>query len=284
MRLATNELPFLYGNVLRALGLPYGALGAAIRMVVWAEVFHGLGVIGLDRQRLRNARLEPSSPSILSEADQEIAIDADRASSLLLGPAALDLACTKADARGSATVKLTGLRDLLWLGQLPRQAAKRALACALSFQCPPDAPEAADLDALYSAGRTVVAMPDEPAPLWIELPTAAGRHEHLFAPGPDSEEIWPSDFLERAETNPTGITLSVARPETVTAVALAQRFRAEAQSLDLKEPEAVAALERRALQEGVEVPEGIYYPLARYGLTTLVPASEDSRAQAGADG
>ena len=284
MRLATNELPFLYGNVLRALGLPYGALGAAIRMVVWAEVFHGLGVIGLDRQRRRNARLEPRSPSILSEGDQGIAIDAAGDSALLLGPAALDLACAKADAHGSATISLTGLRDLLWLGQLPRQAAKRGLACALSFQCPPDAAETADLEALYSAGRTVLALPGEPTPLWIELPVAAGRHENLFARGSDAEETWPSDFLERAETNPTGVTLSVARPKTVDAKGLAQRLRAEAQSLDLKEPKAVAALERKALQEGVEVPESIYYPLARYGLTTLVAASEDSRAQAGADG
>lgn len=283
MRLATNELPFLYGGVLRALGLPYGAVGAAVRMVQWAEVFHGLGVRGLDRQRRQGGSLAADAPTPLSDDERRIAIDAAGQSSLLIGPAALDLATARARERGRALVTLTELRHPLWLGQLANQATRRGLACALSFQCEPE--DADDLAALYSQGRTIVALPSEPAPLWVELPGAAQSHVRLLTVGPGAGEAWPDDSLKPADQAEPGVALMVARLERAQAHSLAERLRTEAPAAKatLLEPDAVEALERRALRDGVEVPDEIYYPLARFGLTTLVPASEDSRSQAGAD-
>ena len=284
MRLATNELPFLYGGVLRALGLPYGAVGAAVRMVQWAEVFHGLGVRALDRRR-RGASLSAGETSLLSDAPGRIALGADGQSALLVGPPALDLATAHAHESGQALVTLAGLRDPLWLGQLARQAAKRGLACALSVQCADDDPAFDDLATLYSPGRAVVALPAEPAPLWIELPSAPRSHDRLLSDGLGPAERWPEDCLQPSNRATAGATLFVARLDTAESRALGERLRrdAAAAGATVLEPEAVAALEARALREGLEVPDEVYGPLARFGLTTLVPASADSRRQAGAD-
>jgi len=288
MRLSLNETYFLFSTVLRAKGFPYGALSGAVRMVQWAEIFHGIGLSFLERRRRAPAPpIGSTAITLLTETTTGTAIDAAGQSALLVGPCALDLATERARAQGLGIVSITKARDLLWLGQLAEQAAKRGLVCMVSFQAAADASEARLLGELYSRGRSVVALPqDEESPLWIEMAAAPASHDLLMS---SLTEALSDDFLRLAltpvaEARPgaTIVCQSVTPEQSAT---LGQALRdAAGEHTTLLEPSEVAGLRRRAVQEGFEVDPKEYYPLARFGLTTVIPSSEDSRQQAGADG
>ena len=288
MRLSLNETYFLIGTVLRAQGFPYGALGGAVRMVQWAEIFHGVGVSFLERRRHRPAPpVDSSVMTLTAETATAAAIDAGGQSALLAGPLALDLATERARTRETGIVSLTGLSDLLWLGQLAEQAAKRGLACAVSFQADGEAAEARLLGELYSRGRSIVAVPlAEEGPLWIEMASAPASHDRLLSSltGAFGDEVVRLSLTPAADSRPGATVICrTLPPEACTALVGTLRAAAGAECL-LLEPAQVAALHRRAVQEGFEVDPQEYYPLARFGLTTVIPSSDESRRQAGADG
>ena len=287
MRLALYETGFLFSTALRANGFPYGALQSAVRMVQWAEIFHGVGLRFLDRQRRAVHGHDPKAIRIVADGPTGAAIDGGGQSALLLGPGALDLATAKADRNGIGVVTVTNLRDHLWLGQLAEQAAKRSLLCCLAFQAMPESAEAADLRVLYSPGRSIVAIPDGPAPHWIELTSASVAHDRLLRDGPDAPtDKLLQDVLAPADAPLPGFSMMLQRLDA-TVLAETRELLLDAASrvgATVLDPEAVAALHKRALRDGFDVDPDDYYPLARYGLTTVIPSTEDSRAQAGADG
>lgn len=286
MRLALYETGFLFSTALRANGFPYGALQSAVRMVQWAEIFHGVGLRFLDRRRRAVHGHDPKAIRIVADGPNGATIDGGGQSALLLGPGALDLATAKAERNGTGVVTVTKLRDHLWLGQLAEQAAKRGLLCCLTFQAALNSAEAADLRVLYSPGRSIVAIPGDGAPHWIEAASAPVAHDRLMRDAAAPRDVFAADCLTPADDPQPGFIVVLQRLE---AAALADTrdalldaaSRAGATVLD---PGAVRALHRRALRDGFDVDPDDYYPLARYGLTTVIPSTEDSRAQAGADG
>lgn len=288
MRLSLNETHFLISTVLRAKGFPYGALNGAVRMVQWAEIFHGVGISFLERRRLSpGPPVDGGAITLVAETATGVAIDAGGQSALLAGPSALDLATERARSRDVGVVSITKLSDMLWLGQLAEQAAKRGVACMVSFQAGDEAVESRLLGELYSQGRSIIALPlGGEGSLWIEMAATPASHDRLLS---SLTGALSDDFIRLSLTpaagGRSGATIVCQNVAPEDGGAFAQRLR-EAASEDclLFEPAQVAALHRRAVQEGFEVDPQEYYPLARFGLTTVIPSSEDSRQQAGADG
>ena len=286
MRLSLNETHFLFSTALRAAGFPYGSVNAAVRMVQWAEIFHGNGLIFLERCRGIMPKPDAAAVRVLRESERSAAVDAGGQSALLIGPALLDLATAKARAFGLGSVTATRLRDLLYLGQLAELAANRGLACALSFQVASDAPDAGCLEALYSRGRGIIALPHEWAPLWFDMAAPSARHEELLvAPLESLSADFARSFLTLGSGAEAGVVLVCWLLEDAALARLHDDLvRNAVPSVMVLSPSDVAALKDRAIEDGFEVHEKDYYPLARFGLTTVIPSSEESRQQAGADG
>jgi LDH2 family malate/lactate/ureidoglycolate dehydrogenase len=290
MRLSLLETGFWIGNALRAAGLPYGASSAAVRMAQWAEAFHGIGWTLIERRCGAGRGFDAPPARIVAEDPRGATIDAGGQSSLLLGPGALDLVCAKAHGEGAAAATIADLRDLAFLGQLCGHAARRGFLACLAFRADEAQEELHDLAALYGPGRGIVALPvpGREAPLWIELPRAPEGHG-LIQSGA-WRDLSPADlgaaFLAPAPAAAPGVTLAVAAiPEgEVDALARALRELAARHGAEVHTPEDVAATWRRVLEQGFEVDDARWESLARFALSAVVPSSEASRDQAGADG
>jgi len=284
MRLSFMETGFVYGNALRAQGLPYGAIAAAVRMVQWAEVHHGIGVAYLDRRA--RPRVPSRPPRVLAHEGGRLVVDAGGGSSLVVGPGVLDLACAAAAAHGVAAVAVRALDDLGWLGALAAQATRRGLACVLSFAADPASSDARDLAALYSPARSVFATPAEPAPWWIEAPLAHALHEGLLAGEALSDVRSALALASRpaAGAPPPGASL-LCLTAAVGADDAARTLRGwPGERACAWEPDDLAALRRRAFEQGMAVDDAAFAAVTRRALATVIPSSEESRHQAGAEG
>ena len=288
MRQSLLETGFWYGNALRSLGLPYGAVAAAVKMVQWLEVFHGLGTACLERYRRAPMAFDPGAARILAEDKANLAVECGGQSSLLVGPGLLDMVTVTAQREGHAVARAAGLNHLAFLGALAERAATRGLAAVVTFQAEAGSGEAKDLAALYSAGRGIVALPlpDAPAPLWAELAAAPALHGLIFAEAlPLGEALAENALVPAADAQP-GCSLLCLDPAALDLESFAATLRRAARDggAKLLEPAEVAQLKRQAVERGLEVDGRAWQRLARFALTAVVPSSDESRAQAGADG
>jgi hypothetical protein len=288
MRQSLLESGFWYGNALRCLGLPYGAVPAAVKMVQWLEVFHGLGTTCLERYRREPMVFDPGAARVLAEDKTSLAVEGGGQSSLLLGPGLLDIVTVKAQREGHAVARATGLSHLAFLGALAERAAARGLAAVVTFQAEAGSGEAEDLATLYSAGRGIVALPlpGAPAPLWAELAAAPTLHGLIFAEALPLGEALAENALVPAADDQPGCSLLCLDPAALDLESFAATLRRAARDdgAKLLEPAEVAQLKRQAVERGLEVDDRAWQRLARFALTAVVPSSEESRAQAGADG
>ena len=250
MRLSHEETTFWYGCALRAAGLPAGAVNAAIAMIQWAEIRHGLGVAYFDR---RAATLALDAGAMRLAADN--AIDGGGQSSLLVGPALLDIAIVAAKTQGRATVSAVKIGDAGWLGQLCDVAAARGLAAVLSFTA--QGTDAMDLAQLYSARRTIAALPDGTA---VEWNTAVALPGHAPAA--------------------QGVTLTVADPASD--AGFAAQILAAAEGATIRSRGDIAARTRDAMRHGVDVDAAAWRRLAHRAFAVLAQSTEQSLRGAGA--
>ncbi|MCG8357823.1 MAG: Ldh family oxidoreductase [Kiloniellales bacterium] len=280
MRVTLHEAGLLYARVLQALGVPKGAVRAAVRMALWADIYHGLGATFMYRRYREGSIAGQAKPRILRDSPDATVVDGNGLSSLLVGPAILDLATAKANAAGQGLMTGTGMTDLLWFGQLAQQASRRGLVCALSFQASAEQAEVADLAELYSTGRGIVALPSIGRSLWIEVPSPPLSHNLLMDSGSIFHfESLPERTLVRAGPGSSGFTLALWRLERPELEALGRELleRAainEAQIFDQRR------VRRRALSKGLEVEEDLYRRLLEISLNTLAPSSETERSTA----
>ncbi len=288
MRLSLLETSFWYGNALRAAGLPTGAVGAAVKMVQWAEAYHGMGTAYLERRRRAPMSFEPTMLRLTDEGATAFSVDAGGQSALLAGPGILDLATAKARDAGRATARVTGLRDLGFLGQLAERAVERGLAVFVTFQAAPGSGDAEALAGLYSQGRGIAALPleGEDGPLWVELPAAPAAHSRLMAgEAALAAEDLATLALAAAETPAPGATLAcfALPPDDCVELAVVLQTAAEAAGAFMIRSCETASLWRTVTVRGLVVADETWDSLARYALTAVVPSSQGSRAQAGAD-
>jgi hypothetical protein len=284
MRLSLLETGFWYAGVLRAAGMPYGAVPAAVRMVQWADVHQseplGLGHAFLGRRRGALA-CDAAAPRLTGQGDTVVTIDAAGQSSLLVGPGALDLATVRARRGGIGAAVIANVTDLAWLGGLADHAAGRGLACMLSFACAPDAAEAADLAQLYSPARTLIAVPSDSGIRWFDLGGATTNHDRLMAGAEPAVSDLDDHGFALSPTPAPGAALVCWGPDD----ALSARIAALAVAAGawVIDPAAVAALGRKVVELGVAVDDDEWRHLAITALTTVIPSSADSLAAAGAD-
>ena len=283
MRLSLLEAGFWYTGVLRAAGLPYGAVPAAVRMVQWADAHHGapeaLGHGFLARRRTHLA-CDVSAPRLTGTGEPVVTIDGAGQSSLLVGPGALDLATVQARKTGVGAAVITNVSDLAWAGSLASHAAGRGLACFLSFACDPDGHEAADLAALYSIARTGVALPGDDGVRWIDFAVATANHDRLMAGADPAATDLDDDAFVPSEAPTPGVALVCWQPDRDFGDSIvAQAIAAGARVL---EPAAVAALDRAVIERGIAVDDDQWRSLASHALTTVIPGSKESLAGAGA--
>jgi hypothetical protein len=251
MRLSPEETTFWYGCALRAAGLSAGAVPAAVAMIQWAEIRHGLGVAYFDR-RGPGLRLDPGAMRL--GADD--AIDGGGQSSLLVGPALLDIATVAAKTHGRATITAVGIDDSGWLGQLAAVAAERGLVAVLGFAA--EGSDAVDLARLYSARRTIAALPDGTAIEW-DAAIALPGHE----PARRGVTLTCVDPARHADFE-AGILAAAADAAILSADDI------EARTLD-------------AMREGVEVDAAAWRRLADGAYGVLAESTERSLRGAGAE-
>ena len=284
MRMALLESGFWFGNALRAAGLPYGAVGAAVKMAEWVEAFHGLGVACLDAQGRVPLAGDAGRMRIAGKRGGLTMIDAGGQSALMVGPVALDLAIADARKSGAGQVSIANLTDYLWLGQLAELAAGRGFACALGFQA--EGPEMPFLETHYSAGRSIVAVPAEPGPWWLELDAASKLHGEVMRGEVQAIGAAAFDGALVAENDaPVGVSLLCAEMDTPSRAMLKDRLLAldDSQRAQVKTSDETAEIWRRVREDGFDVDAEAWRRVANWALTTVVPSSETSRHQAGAD-
>jgi hypothetical protein len=284
VRLSLLETGFWYTGVLRAAGLPYGAVPAAVRMVQWADAHHGapeaLGHGFLARRRAHLA-CDASAPRLTGTGEPVVTIDGAGQSSLLVGPGALDLATVQARKIGVGAAVITNVSDLAWVGSLASHAADRGLACFLSFACAPDSDEVADLAALYSTARTVVVLPGDDGVRWIDFAVATANHDRLMAGADPAATDLDDDAFTPSEAPTPGVALVCWRPDPEFGDLIVAR--AMAAGACVLEPAAVTALDRAVIEHGIAVDADQWRHLATRALTTVIPSSDESLAGAGAD-
>jgi hypothetical protein len=250
MRLSHEETTFWYGCALRAAGLPAGALPAAVAMIQWAEIRHGLGVAYFDR---RAATLALDAGAMRLCADNTI--DGGGQSSLLVGAALLDVAIVAAQSDGRATIRAVNTGDAGWLGQLCTVAAERGLIGVLSVRA--HGTDAQDLAALYSARRTIAALPDGTAIEWDRI---------MVLPGHAPVE--------------SGATLTLFDP--VRHGGIGAQILSAADGAIILRGDDVAARTRAVMREGVEVDGAAWRRLAQRAFGVLAQSTEQSLRGAGA--
>ena len=257
MRLSYMETAFWYGCALRVAGVPAGAVYAAIRMMQWADFRHGFGVPYFERRR-PTFRADVSALRLVDDT----AIEAGGLTSLIAGPLLLDRATVAAKRDGRATVTATGIADCGWLGHLAAQAAKRGLAAHLSFRG--EGADAADLDALYSRDRTVIALPADPAPWWIEIDKAFG------------------DLASSNEMRAPGAVLTCVDPVRHPGYADTVRAAARNAGATICAPDEVAKDDWVKMRDGWDVDDADWRSLAEFGFGVLAESTERSLRSAGA--
>jgi hypothetical protein len=288
MRMSLLETSFWYGNALRAAGLPTGAVGAAVKMVQWAEAYHGMGTACLERRCRAPMSFDPAALRLTDEGATAFSVEAGGQSALLAGPGILDLATAKARDAGRATARVTGLGDLGFLGQLAERAVERGLVVFVTFQAEPGSGDAEALAGLYSQGRGIAALPleGEEGPLWIELPAAPAGHARLMA---GETALAAADLaalaLEAAEIPAPGATLACFElpPDDCIELAVVLQTAAETAGLFMIKSCETASLWRGVNVRGLDVADETWESLARFALSAVVPSSQTSRAQAGAE-
>lgn len=250
MRLSHEETTFWYGCALRAAGMSAGAVHAAVAMIQWGEIRHGLGVAYFDR-RGPGLCLDPGAMKL--SADDSI--DGGGQSSLLVGPALLDIATVAAKTQGRATITALNVGDCGWLGQLCAMAAKRGLIAVLSFCA--QGSDAEDLAELYSAERTIAALPGGTAIEWRSA---------IALPGHAPARL--------------GVTLSCVDPACH--VDFESEILAAADDATILSPDDIEAGYRDVMRNGVEVDEAAWRRLADAAFAVLADSTEQSLRGAGA--
>lgn len=257
MRLSHMETSFWYGCALRVAGVPAGAVYAAIRMMQWADFRHGFAVSYFERSR---STMNTDSAG-LTLLDEHI-IDARGLTSLIAGPLLLDRATVLAKKNGRATVTAKNVGECGWLGQLVWLATRRGFAATLSFIG--EGEDARVLSDVYSGARTIVGLPGEEAPWWIESSTAY------------------VDFVEKQRQAEPGVTLTLVDPARHLTHTDAVRAAAVELDLAMIAPETLAQADRAKMRKGWEVDDAEWRSLAEFSFGVLAESTEKSLRSAGA--
>jgi hypothetical protein len=148
------------------------------------------------------------------------------------------------------------------------------LAAILSFVAVDS--DADDLAAVYSIRRTIMALPGDTDPCWIETKTVSAAHDVLIGGG----------SLALPATAPSGVTpgATLICVDPSHDPKMPDAVRAAARSVDALMLSAgdLATRKRDALQRGFEVDDDEWRSLAEYGFGVLAESTERSLSGAGA--
>ncbi len=274
MQLSLLETDFWIGGALRAAGMPYGALGPAIRMVQWREAFQGEGCRELLTRCRRPIACDSASITIVAEDAGSATIDGQGQSALLIGPGALDLALAKAEQQQSGLTRLQAIDDLAWLPALAETAARRGFAAIATYQA--------------ETGCAVLALPGGDDGLWwMQMACATPLHDRLISgsPLPGFAEMGRT-LATRGDGQAKGATLLCLKLSAAEQNQLRQMplMLGQAAGARILTPSAYAQRWQEVLEQGFRVDDEVWQALSALALTTVIEGSETSRLQAGADG
>ena len=275
MQLSLLETDFWIGGALRAAGMPYGALGPAIRMVQWREAYHGEGCSALLALCREPLDCDAASIEISAEDAASTTIDGRGQSALLIGPGALDLAMAKAERQQNGLTRLRETADLQWLPALTDTAARRGFTTVVTYQA--------------EEGSAVLALPGstDDGLWWMQMACATPLHDRLMngAPLPGFAEMGRT-LATRGDGQSKGAALLCLKLSPAEQNQLRQMplMLGQAAGAHILTPGAYAARRQAVLQEGFDVDDAVWQALSALALTTVIEGSETSRLQAGADG
>ena len=297
MNVSFRELVVLIRRVLFTLRMPAHATSAASRLVAQLELRDGKGLQCLDEL----VSLAPSRPAVsrsIRVVDDVTVVDADGDSALLLGPSLLDLACAQALKKGLGIVACQSIRGLPFVMTLDEAGAKRGFSTLVMTTGPASFSSLVellngkqtssrvqqDIHAVAWSGwtdsatrptegveRTPVEMIDE----WRDVRVCAGAAlDHR------SVTRWPALFevgdalvacrrLDSDDTERAGSDWTTVRGY-------------EWVRLDRSDAGAATPWERKAMRHGVEVCASRWRDLEQTVFSSLAPASDRSRLDAGA--
>ena len=275
MQLSLLETDFWIGGALRAAGIPYGALGPAIRMVQWREAYQGEGCGALLARCREPFDCDAASIEISAEDDASTTIDGRGQSALLIGPGALDLAMAKAEHQQNGLTRLLETTDLEWLSALADTAAKRGFTAIITYQA--------------DAGCAVLALPGsaDDGLWWMQMACATPLHDRLMSGAPllGFAEMGRT-LATRGDGSSKGAALLCLKLSAAEQNQLRQMplMLGQAAGASIQTPGAYAARWQEVLQQGFDVDDAVWQALSELALTTVIEGSETSRLQAGADG
>lgn len=131
LRISVREFRVIVERVLIGAGLPLPALPAAREMVLNLQIAHGTG-LSLLREHIATALSSPQTAlTVVKEGPGLAVLDGGLLSSLVVGPAALDIACSQAYDAGIGAVLLCNTRGGSLLPGLNLTAAQRQMLCLI---------------------------------------------------------------------------------------------------------------------------------------------------------
>ena len=275
MQLSLLETDFWIGGALRAAGMPYGALGPAIRMVQWTEAYQGEGCSALLTRCRGPLDCDAASIELVADDADSTTIKGYGQSALLIGPGALDLAMAKAESRQSGLARLQETADLQWLPALADTAAERGFTAIITYQA--------------DEGGAVLALPGnaDDGMWWMQMACATPLHDRLMSGValPGFAEMGRS-LATRGDGQSRGAALLCLKLSSAEQNQLRQMplMLGQAAGARIMTPDAYAARWREVLKQGFQVEDAVWRDLSALALTTVIEGSESSRLQAGADG
>ncbi|GEN24062.1 hypothetical protein HCU01_20110 [Halomonas cupida] len=258
MKVSYNELQALCRKAFQAMGFEEGDASDAADMVAWMQLYElsGLTALGRGLDFLLEDQDERAPELIYSDGDLAV-LDSHGASVLKSSSLALELGFAKARARGLAVIKIRHCHNRqLIMGYLARLAGRGMNVTA--FWRNAQAPDSGKMNDTPLIEQVVGFRAGSSVP---EI--------RVYAVHEVPEENEPND----------GVTLIMANH-----VDLLPSLRSEYQ-LDLlarhQESDLLACRER-AMQQGIEVDEGLWVRLKSLATRLLVESTETSRSGAGA--
>ncbi|WP_120497047.1 hypothetical protein [Kiloniella sp. EL199] len=190
MRVSLLDFRDRLEDCLEARGAQEITLDRASSMIQWAERLHRCGIRFLAKNNDAYSRTDMTRIEEVTEKGNAVFLNANGQSLAVAGIQALEKASVSAKEQGMGLAVISGVCDLVGLGQLVEETVQDGLACFATFMVDPVSEEGQILTELYGNSRGIVGVPGDDEDLYIELYGLPVSHD-VFMQG-----ITPSNIGE----------------------------------------------------------------------------------------
>ena len=271
-RILPLELTEVTHRVLRASHIPEGYAAGAARLIVYGEIYRGIGVAALHELINDTSYWTPRAARIVNESTTGLTLDAEAGNLLFVGPPLLDVVKAQLDTlRTSFTITVHNVYGhFQLLEQLAHASAAAGITTFLQSHSSRDF-------------ETVIGVPSEDGPFVIRRRSAtpfrqlSDDHQTTFATEL-IERLLNDDLRVVAPPSQTSITITGAQISSTQTTTIIDQVIGNIQS-DLwpRSPDVARQMEQDAYRRGMIVDDKQWKAIKSFCERILIPAADEVR-------